>query len=319
MDKEKKLSVSVILPVYNGETTIVKTLESLFSQSENFDELITINDASADTSKDKIEKFLSGKPGHRMIDHEKNLGLAKSYNEAIKEARGDLIIILHQDIVLMPNALGYLIEPFAREDVVAAGHAVVYPYDIWLKYNFWQKCFFSRFVGKITRGINGQADCFRKKALEKVGLFDDERYRTAGEDGDMVYRLKKIGKVVETNAKIIHAHKISPDFGYWEIIFKQKQYSESRGVLLRTGRIKNIQNFLGMFFRELLLVLLLVPYLSYLSVVLIILYSFWYTKLVYLKEYKNPRIVILPFLNIYLLFISFLYTFKGFIFKKQSL
>jgi GT2 family glycosyltransferase len=317
MDNEK--TISVILPIYNGETTIVKTLESLFLQSEKFDELILINDASADSSKEKVENYLFKKQKWQLINHEKNSGLAKSYNEAIKKASGELIMIIHQDVILEPDAVGKLIKPFINEDVVATGHAVIYPYERWIKYNFWQKCFFSRFVGKITRGINGQADCFRKEALEKAGLFDDKRYRTAGEDGDMIYRLKQIGKVVETDAKIIHAHKISPDFGYQEIIFKQKQYSESRGALLRAGRIKNGMNFIEMFFRELLLIFLLVPYLSYLSAILVVLYSFWYTKLVYLKEYKNPRIFILPFLNIYLLFISFIYTLKGFIYGKQRI
>jgi glycosyltransferase involved in cell wall biosynthesis len=319
MDNKKAPFISVILPVYNGETTITKTLDSLFSQSVKFDELIVINDASCDASRELLEKYLSGKTDCRMIGHTKNFGLAKTYNEAVRQAKGDLIILLHQDVVLLPEALAELIKPFKDEKVVAAGHNVICPYDVWLKYNFWQKCFFSRFVGKNSSGVNGQADCFRKDALMKVGLFNDKRYRTAGEDGDMIYKLKKIGKVVDSNAKIIHLHKISPNFSFQDIIYKQKQYSESRGVLLRTGRITSFGNFIGTFFRELLLIFLVIPYSSYLSAILIVVYSFWYTKLVYLKEYKNPRILILPLLNIYLLFVSFAYTLKGYFLKKQSI
>lgn len=318
MKNEQK--ISVIMPVHNGESTLEKTLESLFAESKKFDELIVVDDASSDGSVQTIREYLNGKQSYTLIRNEKQTGLAAAYNTGIKSSKGDLIITLHQDILLEKEALKKLVEPFFVDDkVVVSTHIVTHPMEIWRKYNFWQKCFFARLAGKDFSGIDGKFDCFRKSALEKVGLFDEVHFKTAGEDGDMVYKLKKIGKVADTKAKIIHLHKIDPRFRWKDIVYKQAQYSEAQGALLVRGRIHEIHSFLKSFFREALLIALLVPYLRILSVFLIAIYSFLYTKSVFSKEYKNPRILILPFFNIYLLFVSFFYSLRGFVYGKQRI
>lgn len=306
------------MPVYNGESTLTPTLESLLAQSKKFDELIVVNDASPDRSKEILEKCLAGKTEYQLIDHEKNAGLARSYNEAILKSAGDLIITIHQDVILAPDALSKLVEPFDDESVVAAGHKVIYPRSAWKKYTFWQKCYFARFVEKITSGINGQFDCFRKKALQEVGLFDEEKFRSAGEDGDMVYKLSKLGKIVQTEARLEHLQNASPDFGPRDIVRKQKQHSEAQGALLALGRIRGFTNIYKVFFREIMILSLFIPYINIISVIAVVFYSFAYSAPVYLNEYKNPRIILLPFLNIYLLFASFVNSSKGYIYGKQK-
>jgi glycosyltransferase involved in cell wall biosynthesis len=316
---ENRLSISIIMPVYNGASTVVESLKSLLVQSEKFDELVIVNDASTDDSKKIAEQYLAGKIDHQIIDHKMNQGLAKSYNEAIKLAQGDLIVTMHQDVILMENALKDLIVPFSNKDVVVTGHRVVFSQEIWNKFNFWQKCFFARFAGKETSGINGQFDCFRKIALEKVGFFDGVKFRSAGEDGDIVSKLGKIGKIVITDARIIHLQNLDPKFGYKDIIYKQKQHSEARGALLAQGRIKGLMPISRTFFREIILLSLFIPFLNYISLILIVIYSFVYTKIVFWEEYKNPRILVLPLFNLYLLLIGFFYSWKGFIYGKQRI
>lgn len=312
-------TISVIMPVYNGESTLAETLKSLFAQSKKFDELIIINDASTDRSKEILEKHLRGKTKYQLVNHEKNLGLARSYNQGISLASGNLIVTLHQDIVLLPDALKELLLPFSDKDVVAAGHVSSFPCSMWKRYNFWQKCYFSRFMGKEIPGLNGQFDCFRKTALEKVGLFDEKRFRSAGEDGDIVYKLSKLGKIAQTKAKLLHLQSANPDFGPRDIIFKQKQHSEARGALLALGRIGKFSSAAKIFFREIMVLTLFIPYVKVVSLIMIICYSFLYTKCVFLKEYRNKRIFILPFFNIFLLFVGFLYSIKGFVYGRQKI
>lgn len=319
MDKNINYAVSVVMPVYNGETTIIKALDSLFEQSYKIKELIIVNDGSTDNSINLLTAYLTQqKIDYKIIIHETSLGLAKSYNEAIKLAKGDLIVTMHQDVILMRNALENLVQPFKNKNVVAASHVVTHPIEIWNKYNFWQKCFFARLVEKDFSGIDGKFDCFRKEALEKAGLFDEDNYRSAGEDGDMVFKLKSIGKIVETQSKIIHLHKISNKFSYKDIIHKQKQYSEAQGVLFIHGRIRNF-GIVRAFFREILLLCLFISYLQLASLFLIFIYSFYYTKIVFLKEYGDKRIILLPFMNIFLLLISFIYSLRGIIYGKQRI
>lgn len=317
MGTEKGLKISVVMPAYNGESTIKETLESLMRQTEKFDELIIVDDASSDGSAQAIKGYLSEKQNYTLIQNEKQAGLASAYNKGIKTAKGDLIVTLHQDVLLEKDALEKLVEPFCDEKVVASTHIVLHPMEIWSKYNFWQKCFFARLAGRNFSGIDGKFDAFRKSALEKVGLFDEKHFHTAGEDGDMVYKLKKIGKISQTRAKIIHLHKIDPDFSWKDIIRKQAQYSEAQGALLARGRIRGVYSISKSFFREMLLVALIIPYVRILSLLLILIYSFFYTKLVFAKEYQDKRILILPFFNIFLLFVSFYYSLRGLIYGKQ--
>jgi glycosyltransferase involved in cell wall biosynthesis len=311
--------ISIVMPVYNGETTLEKTLESLILQEEDFFELVIVNDASADGSLEIINNLARGRENWIILSNEHNRGLARSYNEGIRRARGDLVVTMHQDIVLTEGALKKLVAPFADKNVVAAGHADIHPLALWQKYNFWQKCFFSRFQKLDISGVNGQFDAFRKSALEKVGMFDGVHFKSAGEDGDIVYKMKKIGKVVASDARTVHLHKVDPHFGWKDIVHKQKQYSEAQGVLLRRGRISGIFLLAKSFFREILLIALIIPYIRILSVSSIILYSFLYTKLVYMEEYSNIRIVVLPFFNIFLLLVSLAYSLKGFILGRQTI
>lgn len=313
------MKITVILPVHNGATTLVKTLGSLLKQSLKFDELIVIDDASTDASKKTIQEYLDGKSEYKLVEHQKNLGLAKTYNEGIRIAVGNLIITLHQDVVLLENSLQKLIEPFGDDEVVATSHIVIHPIEIWKTYNFWQKCFFARLVGKKFSGMDGKFDCFRKTALEKVGMFDENHFRTAGEDGDLIVRLKKIGRIVQTNAEIIHLHRIDDNFSWRDIVYKQKQCSEAQGALLALGRIKGLTPVIRTFFREILVLTLFIPRMDRVSLILIISYSFLYTKPIYFEEYKNPKILLLPLFNIYLLFVSFFYSLRGFFYGKQRI
>jgi len=314
--------ISVILPVHNGSSTILKTLQCLFSQSRLPEELLIIDDRSIDDSIKKAEAFLkiqAKKIKCRIIRHSQQKGLAFSYNEGIKAAKGKLIVTLHQDVILKKDSLEKLIAPLKNKNVVASYHSVIHPFEIWNQYNFWEKVYFARLVGKRFSGLDGKFDCFKKEALQKIGFFDEKRFRTAGEDGDVFFKLQQIGQVVLSKAEIIHLHKIDTQFGLREIIYKQAQYSEVQGVLLRWGRIRTIKGFLRAFFKEILLGAIFFPYLRVLGLFLVAIYVFFYSKIIYLKEYKNPRFLLVPFLNFFLLFVSLFYSFKGFIYGKQKI
>jgi len=315
--------ISVILPIRNGSSTILKTLKCLFSQSLLPEELLIIDDGSTDNSLRKVKNFLKKFPKqikYCIFWHFQPKGLAFSYNEGIKASQGELIVTLHQDVIFEKDSLAKLVAPIKdNKNVVATFHSVVHPFEVWNKYNFWGKLYFSRLVGKKFSGLDGKFDCFRKKALREVGFFDEKRFRTAGEDCDIFFRLKQIGQIVPSEAEIIHLHKIDNQFGLREIVYKQAQYSEVQGVLLRRGRIRTINGFLRAFFREILLVVTLLPHLRFLGLFLVVVYTFSYSKIIYLREYKNPRVLLVPFLNLFLLFISLFYSLRGFIYGRQKI
>ncbi len=292
--------ISIVMPIYNAGGTLIRSLRSLYLQKGYFHELIIIDDNSTDDSVSRIKRFLSEKNlNYRIIYHDKNLGLSNSYNDGIKAASGKIIITMHQDVILKPRAVSLLISPFnEKKGVVATFHKVIHPLHVWKRYNFWQKCLFARLVGKTFSGLDGKFDAFRKSTLLKIGLFDAVTYKRAGEDGDIYYRLSQEGIIVPTEATIIHLHSVNPNFSWKDYIYKHKQYAEAQGVLLRHGRIRNMNSFLRAFFRETLLATILFSvFLSFLAplfgiwlwllfIICLLFYSLTYTKNVYLAEFK---------------------------------
>ncbi len=93
--------ISVIMPVYNTAPFLKEAIESVLQQTENNFELIIINDASTDQSKEVISSILD--PRIRLINNEKNLGLAVSLNKGIRAATGKYIARMDGDDVALPN------------------------------------------------------------------------------------------------------------------------------------------------------------------------------------------------------------------------
>lgn len=314
--------ISIIIPVYNAQSTVLSTLKSLATQQKLIYEIIIVNDGSTDKSLSIIETYFKKhfiEIQKKIINHPKSVGLSSSYNDGILKSTGDLIITLHSDIIIKKNALSLLITPFNKKEVVASYHQVIHPLKIWKKYNFWQKTFFDRQLKHLQSGMDGKFDCYRRKELIKIGLFDNKNFFRAGEDGDIFLKLKKIGQVVATKATIIHLHNQEPAFNYQKIIYKQAQYSEAQGALLKKYGILNIKHFVHTFFREILILMLIFPYIRYISLFLILLYSFLYTKNTFIYYKKSPKVLVLPLINIYLLFVSLYFSYKGFSSGQQKI
>ena len=191
------MKVSVVVPVYNGGQTINETLKSLLGQKDFFDELIVVDDASSDNSLAIIKKF-----DVIITRHKKNKGLAASYNSGIRRATGEIVALVHQDVILYDGAMQNLIKPFSNKKVVCSYHYTHQPISLWKTYDFWQKYFFCRWVNKKIYGMNGKFDAFKKSVLIEIGLFDEKRFKSAGEDGDIMIRLRNKGEVVKSEAGI---------------------------------------------------------------------------------------------------------------------
>ena len=80
-------SVSVVMPVYNGEEFIAESISSVTRQSVQDWELIVVDDASADTTVDLVRALCTDDERIRLIQLEQNSGAAVARNTAINSAR----------------------------------------------------------------------------------------------------------------------------------------------------------------------------------------------------------------------------------------
>nr|MDJ0704594.1 glycosyltransferase family A protein [Leptolyngbyaceae cyanobacterium MO_188.B28] len=94
--------ISVVIPVYNGQSTIQETVDSVLKQTLTDFELIVINDGSTD----KTLEILEANPDPRIkIFSYPNKGLSASRNRGIRHAASDLITFLDADDLWSPDKL----------------------------------------------------------------------------------------------------------------------------------------------------------------------------------------------------------------------
>ena len=118
---QDKLLVTVICLCYNHEHFVVESLFSVILQDYPFIELIIIDDCSNDDSKKVIKNWLLDYPKVKFITNKRNLGITKSFNMALKLAKGDYIIDLAADDVLVPNCISLQIETFKKSTFTNLG------------------------------------------------------------------------------------------------------------------------------------------------------------------------------------------------------
>ncbi|QKJ62902.1 glycosyltransferase [Flavobacterium sp. M31R6] len=104
--------VTIICLCYNHEAYVVESLNSVINQSYSPIELIIVDDCSTDSSKTIIRTWLEKNPQIQFIVNETNLGNTKSFNKALKIAKGEYIIDLAADDILLPNCVTLQLEGF---------------------------------------------------------------------------------------------------------------------------------------------------------------------------------------------------------------
>lgn len=89
------MMVSIILPTYNGASRIDKSIESVLAQTFTDWELIVVDDGSTQD----IQSILPMDPRIRYIKNDKNLGIQKTLNRGLVEAKGKYIARIDDDDV----------------------------------------------------------------------------------------------------------------------------------------------------------------------------------------------------------------------------
>jgi GT2 family glycosyltransferase len=106
--------VTVVVPVYNHERFVAECLDSIINTRYPRLEIIIINDRSPDNSDRAIKDWITKHQDYkiRYINHECNIGLPRSLNEAIRLSQGQYFCHIAGDDVMLPNSITDRLEYF---------------------------------------------------------------------------------------------------------------------------------------------------------------------------------------------------------------
>ena len=120
--------LSIIVPVYNVEEYIRPCIESIFKQGLDEDEyeIILINDGTQDRCMEMITDIINQHYNIHVINQE-NQGLSVARNKGISSAKGEYILMIDSDDILIDNSLRPLLEKAleSKSDLVVADYLVM--------------------------------------------------------------------------------------------------------------------------------------------------------------------------------------------------
>lgn len=113
------IRLSIIIPFYNVEKYIAECLDSVFNQDipEEEYEVICVNDASPDGSRDIVLRYQKQHPNLILVEHEVNKKLGAARNTGRHAARGKFLWNVDSDDMIAPNCLGVIIDKCERDDL----------------------------------------------------------------------------------------------------------------------------------------------------------------------------------------------------------
>jgi len=167
--------ISVVIPAYNAQHTILETINSVLQQTFSDWELIVINDGSTDKTLEVLETI---KDARLKVYSYENGGLPTARNRGIDLAKGEFISFVDADDLWTPDKLELQLQ--ALEQNLSAG--VAYSWTICMDNNgnsfhpgvaesFQGNVYANLLVGNFI--ASGSNVLIRKQAIESVGYFDE--------------------------------------------------------------------------------------------------------------------------------------------------
>jgi glycosyltransferase involved in cell wall biosynthesis len=185
--------VSVIVPVYNGAGFLPHAVQCVLAQEYPAIEIIVVDDGSTDD----VDKAVAALPVDVRYFRQENAGAASARNRAIRDASGELLAFLDVDDLWPERTLGSLVDLLAEHpDVdVVHGRAQVTRFTTHDEHGEYVGSPSEAFPYYIGAGV------YRRRAFERVGLFDKElRF---GEDTDWFTR------AAERGLNILHLDEVT--------------------------------------------------------------------------------------------------------------
>jgi len=204
------MKVCIIIPIFNEQDFIKKSVESLIGQTTKPAEVIYVNDNSTDNSKNIIKNLIKSHEWIRLIDRESiqehipGAKVVEAFNFGLKhlKTKFDIICKFDGDIVLPKNYIEKIIEIFNKKQSIGivGGNLYIFKKDKWIYENIAAKTH-----------VRGPIKAYRAKCFDEI----DGLKSSIGWDTVDVLLAQKKGWLIQTdkNLKVKHlkptGHKYS--------------------------------------------------------------------------------------------------------------
>ncbi|MFB6089218.1 MAG: glycosyltransferase family 2 protein [Candidatus Aenigmatarchaeota archaeon] len=237
------VKTSVVVPVYNAQDEIGRTIDALLDQDFNDSyEIIPVNDGSSDGTREILEEYSEEHSKVKPVN-QKNQGPAAARNHGAREAKGEYILFTDSDCVPVKSWISEMTSSLEKNGVVGVQGryeclnddstlARFVQYEVEERYERMEEEESIDFIGSYSAGYD------REVFLEVSG-FDEDFRKASGEDPELSYRLDKEGyrMIYNPNAIVKHEHPnsffnymgMNFDRGVWGRLLYKKHPDKKSG------------------------------------------------------------------------------------------
>ncbi|MCM0666169.1 glycosyltransferase family 2 protein [Flavobacterium tyrosinilyticum] len=247
--------VTVICLCYNHEKFVIEALTSITNQTYKNIEIIVADDASNDSSVQKIKEWHKNYPHTALIINETNLGNTKTFNKALKLSNGDFIIDLAADDVLFPNCIEKQISTFLNAKTerlaIVYGNAEIISednthLDYYYKVDNDKKAITKPASGDIYKAILSQSSmiCSISSMIKKEVLIELNGYdeNLSYEDLDIWIRTSRNYNFEFIDSVLIKKRELANSLGnmfYKKLNTRTKKINRSTYLVIRKAIVLN--------------------------------------------------------------------------------
>ena len=196
---KKNPLVSILVPAYNEEGTILKTLISInnLDYPKKLLDVIVIDDGSKDKTKSIVQEYIQDKAHFRLISH-KNCGKAASMNRALSLAKGEFFACLDADSFVHKDTLKKMLSLYydkadPRLAIITPAMKVYSPSNILQKIQ-WLEYLVIILIARVSSHLDslyvapGPFSLYRTEIIRNLGGFDE---KSIVEDQEIAYKIQK--------------------------------------------------------------------------------------------------------------------------------
>ncbi|AZI67842.1 glycosyltransferase family 2 protein [Kaistella daneshvariae] len=207
--------ISVVIPLYNAEKSIERTLDSILNQTWKGDfEIFVVNDGSTDESAAVVGNYIKQSPLNIQLLNQENLGVSAARNSALRRATGEYIALLDADDEWLPEKTERQMEILEDHNsdldflgCLRKNQKILWPFRV--EKNNLAEVTFRKLM--LRNEIQPSTVIFKTEILKKTGFFG-ENFRFA-EDLNFWLRVSENCKMAILNEELIFAGDGKRSFG----------------------------------------------------------------------------------------------------------